>query len=145
MSTRTKNGTPDSTKQAQWAEQILRRPPQTGAPVSGSAHRLTLLSLLPQLLPVPPEPVPQFCAADMPVRDRLALRVRLLRAARGWSQEDLAEQSGLHRNYIGHIERAELNAGLDNIEKIARAFGVTLCALLDPGAANRRDRPSIEG
>ncbi|MDA8382837.1 MAG: helix-turn-helix transcriptional regulator [Betaproteobacteria bacterium] len=65
------------------------------------------------------------------------MRVRLLRAARGWSQEMLAEQSGLHRNYVGHIERAELNAGIDNLEKIARAFGITLCALLAPDAARR--------
>ncbi|MHB8428638.1 MAG: helix-turn-helix domain-containing protein [Acidiferrobacterales bacterium] len=64
-------------------------------------------------------------------RDLLARRVRLLRAARGWSQEVLAELSGVHRNYIGHIERAEINAGLDNIEKIAQAFDMQVHALLD--------------
>ncbi len=68
----------------------------------------------------------------VPARETLARRVRLLRAARGWSQENLGDESGLHRNYIGHIERAELNAGIDNIAKIADALGVTLCALLGP-------------
>ena len=63
-------------------------------------------------------------------RDLLARRVRLLRAARGWSQEVLAELSGVHRNYIGHIERAEINAGLDNLEKIAQAFDMQVHALL---------------
>ncbi len=64
-------------------------------------------------------------------RDLLARRVRLLRAARGWSQEVLAELSGVHRNYIGHVERAEINAGLDHIEKIAQAFDMQVHALLD--------------
>ncbi|MHB8453880.1 MAG: helix-turn-helix domain-containing protein [Acidiferrobacterales bacterium] len=65
-------------------------------------------------------------------RKLLAKRVRLLRVGCGWSQEALAAASGLHRNYIGHVERAELNVGLDNLEKIARAFGVSLCVLLEP-------------
>ncbi len=64
-------------------------------------------------------------------RDLLARRLRLLRTARGWSQEVLAELSGVHRNYVGHLERAEINAGLDNLEKIAQAFDMPVHALLD--------------
>jgi len=64
-------------------------------------------------------------------RELLARRVRLLRVARGWSQEVLAELSGVHRNYIGHIERAEINAGLHNLEKIAQALAMPVHALLD--------------
>ncbi len=64
-------------------------------------------------------------------RAMLARRVRLLRVARGWSQEVLAELSGVHRNYIGHIERAEINAGLLNLEKISMAFEIPVHALLD--------------
>ncbi len=57
-------------------------------------------------------------------------RLRLLRTLRGWSQETLAEQAGLHRTYISGIERAERNLGLDNLDKLAQAFGVTVGELL---------------
>ena len=46
------------------------------------------------------------------VRQRIAQRVRVLRVARGWSQEGLAAVVGLHRNDIGHIERGEVNVGV---------------------------------
>ncbi|MEM1174024.1 MAG: helix-turn-helix transcriptional regulator [Pseudomonadota bacterium] len=49
---------------------------------------------------------------------------------RGWSQEDLAEKAGLHRTYIGAIERKERNVSIDNIERIARAFRVPVGVLL---------------
>ncbi len=65
-----------------------------------------------------------------PTRHLLAQRLRLLRTLRGWSQETLAEQAGLHRTYISGIERAERNLGLDNLDKLAQAFGVTVVDLL---------------
>jgi transcriptional regulator with XRE-family HTH domain len=65
-------------------------------------------------------------------RHLLARRIRLLRATHGWSQETLAELSGLHRSYISGIERAQRNISLDNIEKIAHAFEVSLASLLSP-------------
>ncbi|MFQ5643262.1 MAG: helix-turn-helix domain-containing protein [Thiogranum sp.] len=64
-------------------------------------------------------------------RKRLAQRVRLLRTSRGWSQEVLAELSGLNRSYIGAVERAEHNIGLDNIERIAGALETNVPDLLD--------------
>ena len=64
-------------------------------------------------------------------RKRLAQRVRLMRTRRGWSQEVLAELSGLNRSYIGAVERAEHNIGLDNIERIAMALETGLPELLD--------------
>ncbi len=102
----------------------------------------------------------------------LAKRLRLLRSLRGWSQETLAEQAGLHRTYISGIERAaalahpgncslrcstsrhpwrspalrgirtfctsERNPGLDNLDKLAQAFDITVADLLmgDPMAAS---------
>ncbi len=54
----------------------------------------------------------------------------MLRFKRGWSQETLADLAGLHRTYISGIERAERNVGLDNVEKIAAAFGLPISELL---------------
>jgi transcriptional regulator with XRE-family HTH domain len=55
-----------------------------------------------------------------------------LRADRGWSQEALAFETGLHRTFIAHVERQVRNISLDNIEKIARALGVETYRLLIP-------------
>ena len=64
------------------------------------------------------------------IHHHLAKKIRLLRVERGWSQEVLAELAGLHRNYIGHVERTEVNVGLANLEKIARAFEIPVHELL---------------
>ena len=65
------------------------------------------------------------------IRRRLAKRIRVLRAERGWSQEALAEIAGLHRNYIGQVEREMVNVGVENLAKLAAAFQVTMGELVD--------------
>jgi transcriptional regulator with XRE-family HTH domain len=63
-------------------------------------------------------------------RQVLAKNMRALRADRGWSQEFLAFETGLHRTFIAHCERGVRNISIDNIEKIASAFGVSITELL---------------
>jgi len=54
----------------------------------------------------------------------------------GWSQEQLAEVAGVHRTFISLVERSECNISLDNLEKIADAFGLSVPELLGvPDAA----------
>jgi transcriptional regulator with XRE-family HTH domain len=62
-------------------------------------------------------------------RDVLAANMRALRAERGWSQEFLAFETGLHRTFISHCECGMRNISVDNIEKIARAFNVPIATL----------------
>lgn len=64
------------------------------------------------------------------LRKILAENIRALRASKGFSQEDLAEHCGLHRTYIGSVERGERNISLENIERISAALGVTAPQLL---------------
>ena len=60
---------------------------------------------------------------------RFGARVRAERERLGISQEKLAEQAGLHRTYLGGVERGDRNVGLVNIIRIARALGVPVAAL----------------
>ena len=61
-----------------------------------------------------------------PVNGRviLAANIRRLRLKRGWSQEGLADRAGIHRTYLGSVERYERNVAIDNICRIAWALGV---------------------
>jgi transcriptional regulator with XRE-family HTH domain len=65
------------------------------------------------------------------LRRRLGDRVRLLRLQRQWSQEVLAELAGLHRNYLGHVERGELNISFRNVYRLADAFEMNIGKFLD--------------
>lgn len=70
------------------------------------------------------------------MKSRLAARLifaenlRKARQAKKLSQEDLAELAGLHRTYVGSVERAERNVSIDNMERLAVAAGVALPTLL---------------
>ena len=65
-------------------------------------------------------------------RQIFAANLRRLRLAAGLSQEAFAGVCGLHRTYIGAVERAEKNISIDNIERIAGALGCSPARLLLP-------------
>ncbi len=62
---------------------------------------------------------------------RFGERVRQLRKAGGWSQEQMAAASGLDRSYMGGVERGERNIALRNIEAIALALRISLSELME--------------
>ena len=65
------------------------------------------------------------------VLQQFAKRLREMRLAKGISQEKLGSLAGVHRTYIGMLERAEKNITLANMEKIAKALGIKLKDLVD--------------
>lgn len=65
-----------------------------------------------------------------PEHAALGAAVRELRARRGLSQEELGFVSGLHRNYVGAIERGEINATFRILLKLERGLGLPLAELV---------------
>ena len=68
---------------------------------------------------------------DGDVQAAFGRRIRTLRKREGLSQEQLAFRCGLDRTYVGGVERGERNISIVNIEKIARALGLSLRDLFD--------------
>lgn len=66
----------------------------------------------------------------MNIKKRFGLNLRNLREQKGWSQEKLAEKSGLHRTYISGLERGIRNPTIDILQEVANALGVTPSDLL---------------
>lgn len=65
-------------------------------------------------------------------REALAANIVALRHEKGWSQEALAFECGLHRTFVAHVERLARNIAIDNIERLALALGVEPYELLRP-------------
>jgi transcriptional regulator with XRE-family HTH domain len=65
----------------------------------------------------------------MTARQILGANIRVFRLAMGLSQEGLAEVAGLHRTYMGSVERGERNVSFDNICRIAAALRCAPAAL----------------
>lgn len=65
----------------------------------------------------------------------LALNLRRLRHQTGMSQEELAHRADIDRTYVSALERCVYAAGIDVVDKLAVALGVTAAELLVPPAA----------
>lgn len=60
--------------------------------------------------------------ANERIRKTFGKKLREIRKLKGFSQESLADAAGLHRTYIGAVERGEQNISLENIHKLAKAL-----------------------
>lgn len=75
----------------------------------------------------------------------LGRAVRELRARRGFSQEELGHRSCLHRNYVGAIERGEINATFRTLRSLTRGLGVPLSELIVLYETRRDERTGAVG
>ena len=66
----------------------------------------------------------------MDIRKQVGVNVQRLRREKGWSQEDLAFESGLHRTYVSGIERGVRNPTLLILDKLAKTLGVAPAEVL---------------
>jgi transcriptional regulator with XRE-family HTH domain len=69
---------------------------------------------------------------------RIGERVLELRQKAGISQEELAARADLHRNYVGSIERGERDIGLNALDRLASALGVSLADFFRPFQRSKR-------
>ena len=73
----------------------------------------------------------KYSSEDQELLIQFGMRLRELRTETGMSQEELAEHTGVHRTYIGSIERGERNVSLINLRKLAGALRVDMAQLLN--------------
>ncbi len=66
----------------------------------------------------------------MDILKALGQRIRELRTKQGYSQESFADRCGVHRTFMGTIERGESNLSFSNLVKVSSALGITLSQLL---------------
>jgi transcriptional regulator with XRE-family HTH domain len=64
------------------------------------------------------------------LRKAFAANLRREREALGLSQKALAHEAGMHRTYIGSVERGECNISIDKVERLARALGLEPAELM---------------
>ncbi len=62
-------------------------------------------------------------------RQKFGRAVRRLRLAGGFSQESFADAIGVHRTFMGAVERGETNISLDNVARIAKGLRISLSVL----------------
>ena len=68
----------------------------------------------------------------MSARSNFSHNLKKIRLQKGFSQESLADECGLHRTYVSSVERGERNITVDSMERLAIALGVDIRDLLKP-------------
>ncbi|HWW16053.1 MAG TPA: helix-turn-helix transcriptional regulator [Candidatus Dormibacteraeota bacterium] len=63
------------------------------------------------------------------IQRQLGERIRKMRTRKGWSQEEFAAISGLHRTYIGAVERGEKNLTISTLHTLAKTLDTTIAQL----------------
>jgi len=81
--------------------------------------------------------------AEGDLQRQLGHSLRALRTASGLSQEAFADQLGIHRTYVGGLERGERNVTLQTVERIAELLGVPALSLLDGSVAAAGGPPPV--
>lgn len=79
-----------------------------------------------------PVNMPPTKGKKSPAAVKLGKHIRELRYAREWTQEDLAERSGMNSVQISHLENGRNEAKVSTILRLAKAFGITAGELLKP-------------
>lgn len=77
------------------------------------------------------------------LRHQLGRAVRRLRLAKGYSQEGFADAVGVHRTYMGAVERGETNISLDNLVRLAEGLDLPVSRLL--AEAEGEEAPERKG
>ena len=80
--------------------------------------------------PMEAERIPPMKRKNHSLRKRFAAGLRAAREAQGLTQEALAHEAGLHRTFVGSVERGERNISIDNMQRLARALGVDAIELM---------------
>lgn len=79
------------------------------------------------------------------IKKEIGQRIRSLRKRRGMTQEEMADNCGLHWTYIGGLERGERNPTLTTMQKIAGGLGISVQDLLDVPRESTIERDTREG
>jgi XRE family transcriptional regulator, regulator of sulfur utilization len=74
----------------------------------------------------------QLVPSKLSHRRTVGEQIRAYRKQAGFTQEQLAEKADLHHNFIGEVERGNLNISLDSLVKIAKVLKVTVAELVSP-------------
>ncbi len=78
----------------------------------------------------------------MDLRRQVGENVKLVRTKNGWSQEELAFRSGLHRTYVSGVERGAWNPTILVLGRLAAALGVPPAELFQPSKADAKEPKS---